>query len=190
MTKNSLTSLMNLHKLRVIKIFFLTAFLASILFGCQLPNSKAPSSAGHNAFEQENDRIEAPVIRVIDGDTFVANVDGQKEKVRLILVDTPETVHPTKPEEPYGKEASNFAKNTLRKQTVQLEMDVEKRDKYGRLLAYVYLKDGSSFNKVLLEKGYARLAVFPPNIKYEDEYKQAEEAAKDKSLGIWNKNER
>ncbi|MCY8152001.1 thermonuclease family protein [Bacillus paralicheniformis] len=190
MTKNNLTSLMNLYKLRVIKVVFLTVFLASILFGCQLPNSKAPSSAGSNASEQDTDRIEAPVIRVIDGDTFVANVDGQKEKVRLILVDTPETVHPTKPEEPYGKEASNFAKKTLSKQTVQLEMDVEKRDKYGRLLAYVYLKDGSSFNKVLLEKGYARLAVFPPNIKYEDEYKQAEEAAKEKALGIWSKKER
>ncbi|GAK78248.1 hypothetical protein BSMD_001440 [Bacillus subtilis Miyagi-4] len=102
------------------------------------------------------------------------------------MVDTPETVHPTKAVQPYGKEASAFSKKTLENQSVYLEYDKEKRDKYDRLLAYVFLKDGTSFNKILLEKGYARLAVFPPNIKYEDEYKQAEKEAKKKKLGLWN----
>ncbi|MED1738152.1 thermonuclease family protein [Bacillus swezeyi] len=169
-----------------ISILLLTAFLASVLFGCQVSNNNSSTLVASKTSEQDNDRIEAPVIRVIDGDTFVANVDGQEEKIRLILVDTPESVHPSKPEEPYSKEASDFAKKTLSNQTVQLEMDVEKRDKYGRLLAYVYLRDGSSFNEELLEKGYARLAVFPPNIKYKAEYEQAEDKAKKRQLGIWN----
>lgn len=98
-----------------------------------------------------SDKIEVTVSRVIDGDTFIADVNGTEERIRLILIDTPETVHPTKAVQPYGKEASAFSKKTLENQSVYLEYDQEKRDKYDRLLAYVFLKDGTSFNKILLE---------------------------------------
>lgn len=91
------------------------------------------------------------VKRVIDGDTFVTDT-GQK--VRLIGVDTPETVHPSKPVQFFGKEASNFTKSHLEGKTVQLEYDWQKTDKYNRTLAYVYL-DSTFFNALLVQEGYA-----------------------------------
>ncbi|CAI6330160.1 thermonuclease family protein [Bacillus subtilis] len=166
------------------KLMQALAVLVILLSGCQ------GVSSSHSGTTEKtvdlSDKIEVTVRRVIDGDTFIADVNGTEERIRLILVDTPETVHPTKAVQPYGKEASAFSKKTLENQSVYLEYDKEKRDKYDRLLAYVFLKDGTSFNKILLEKGYARLAVFPPNTKYEDEYKQAEKTAKNERLGIWN----
>ncbi|MEC0285543.1 thermonuclease family protein [Bacillus subtilis] len=167
------------------KLLQALAVLVILLSGCQGVSSSSHSDTTENTVDL-SDKIEVTVSRVIDGDTFIADVNGTEERIRLILVDTPETVHPTKTVQPYGKEASAFSKKTLENQSVYLEYDKEKRDKYDRLLAYVFLKDGTSFNKILLEKGYARLAVFPPNIKYKDEYKQAEEAAKNEKIGIWN----
>ncbi|CUB20643.1 Thermonuclease precursor [Bacillus subtilis] len=168
------------------KLMQALAVLGILLSGCQGVSSSQSGTTEKTV--DLSDKIEVRVIRVIDGDTFIADVNGTEERIRLILVDTPETVHPTKEVQPYGKEASAFTKKQLENQSVYLEYDQEKRDKYDRLLAYVFLKDGTSFNKILLEKGYARLAVFPPNIKYEDEYKQAEEAAKNEKIGIWNNN--
>ncbi|WP_405054376.1 thermonuclease family protein [Tepidibacillus marianensis] len=129
--------------------------------------------------------IEVKVIRVVDGDTFVAKVDGKEEKIRLLLVDTPETVHPTKPVQPFGPEASKFTKEMLASQTVGLEFDVQERDKYGRLLAYVYLSDGTMLNELLLEKGLAQVVVFQPNVKYVDRFREIQKQAKEKKLGIW-----
>src|SRR4030066_595806 len=80
--------------------------------------------------------------RVIDGDTIVVTIGGQEEKVRLIGVDTPETVHPNKPVEYFGKEASEFTRRMVEGKQVSLEYDWQRKDKYGRTLAYVYLKDG------------------------------------------------
>ncbi|MBU8855280.1 thermonuclease family protein [Bacillus sp. FJAT-26377] len=113
-------------------------------------------------------------------------MDGHVERIRLILVDTPETVHPTKDEQPYGKEASTFTKKTLLKKEVNVELDKQKRDKYDRLLAYIFLDDGTNYNKLLLEKGLAKVAVFPPNVKYIDEFKSAEATAKRDKIGIWS----
>ncbi|MED2913946.1 thermonuclease family protein [Bacillus velezensis] len=168
------------------KLTLVFAVLVFLLSGCQ-----GISSINSETTEKTidlSDKIEVTVIRVIDGDTFIADVNGKKERIRLILVDTPETVHPTKEVQPYGKEASAFTKKELENQTVFLEYDQKKRDKYNRLLAYVFLQDGTSFNKMLLEKGYARLAVFPPNVKYKNEYQKAEEIAQKKKLGLWNRN--
>ncbi|GGK35193.1 hypothetical protein GCM10010965_30220 [Caldalkalibacillus thermarum] len=99
----------------------------------------------------ENDEADMPantlparVVRVVDGDTFVANINGKEEKVRLILVDTPETVHSSKPTELFGPEASEFAKEMLEGKEVRLELDVSERDRYGRVLVYV---DKASENK-------------------------------------------
>ncbi|GED04211.1 thermonuclease family protein [Bacillus atrophaeus] len=166
------------------KLIQALAVLVILLSGCQGVSSSHSGTTEKTV--DVSDKIEVTVSRVVDGDTFIADVNGTEERIRLILVDTPETVHPTKAVQPYGKEASAFTKEMLENQIVYLEYDQEKRDKYGRLLAYVFLQDGTSFNKMLLEKGHARLAVFPPNIKYEDEYKQAEEAAKKEKLGLWN----
>lgn len=130
-------------------------------------------------------RIKTQVTRVVDGDTFEAMINGKKEKVRLILVDTPETVKPGVPVQPFGKEASDFSKNLLTGKTVELEFDAQQRDKYGRLLAYVYV-DGKSVQEQLLEKGLARVAVFPPNVKYVDKYRAIQSKAQQQKIGIWS----
>ena len=108
-------------------------------------------------------RIPATVIRDVDGDTVIARfADGRVEKVRLLGVDTPEVVDPRKPVQCFGHVASAFTKSRLVGRRVMLELDAEPRDKYGRLLAYVIV-DGHRFDDELLERGYARFLVIPPN---------------------------
>lgn len=106
------------------------------------------------------------VIRVVDGDTIVVNYNGTEETVRLIGVDTPESVHPTASKNTEaGVAASKFTTFYLSDKQVELEFDVQERDQYGRLLAYVYL-DGEMLNEKLLRTGYASIATYPPNVKY------------------------
>ncbi|MGI5891360.1 MAG: stalk domain-containing protein [Bacillota bacterium] len=125
------------------------------------------------------------IIKVIDGDTIEIDYNGTPEKVRLIGIDTPESVHPDEQRNvPYGKIAADFTKNQLQGEEVELEFDVQKRDKYNRLLAYVYL-NGKMFNKILLEQGHAAVATFPPNVKYVDDFIALEKTAQAKGIGIW-----
>lgn len=132
-----------------------------------------------------NHKMKASVLRIIDGDTFEANLHGRVEMVRMLLIDTPETVHPHIRPQPYGKEASKYTYQLLRGKIVELEQDQQKRDLNGRLLMYVYLK-GKSVQKALLAKGLARVAVYPPNQKYEMAYKEVESHARKQLLGIWS----
>ncbi len=99
-------------------------------------------------------------------------------------MDTPETVHPTKEVEPYGKEASDFARVQLAGKEVGLEFDVQERDKYGRLLAYVWLGD-KLFNEMLVAEGYAQVATYPPNVKYADRFTAAQKTAREGGKGLW-----
>lgn len=139
-----------------------------------------------NSKNEKNNRMAVTVLNVVDGDTIDVKLpNGNKERIRLLLVDTPETKHPNKPVQPFGPEASEFTKKTLTEQRVELEFDVQERDKYGRLLAYVYLND-QMFNQMLLEKGLARVAVFPPNTKYVDEFRAIQEKAQKEAIGIWS----
>ena len=132
-----------------------------------------------------NNDILYDVIRVVDGDTFVINYNGTQEKVRLIGIDTPESVHPNDEKNTeFGDMVSNYSKQTLSGKQVKIEFDVEPRDKYGRLLAYVYI-DGQMYNKLLLEKGYAKLATYPPNVKYVDEFTQLQKNARQNKVGLW-----
>lgn len=129
------------------------------------------------------------VVRVVDGDTFVASVDGKDIKVRLIGVDTPESVATGRNaykncEE--GKTASNFTKSLIEGKTVSLEYDVGQTDKYGRSLCYVYLEDGRMLNKVLLEEGYARLMTVQPNVKYVDDFTEIQKIARENKKGFWS----
>jgi len=139
--------------------------------GCALDGQPAP-----------NGRMETAVTRVVDGDTFEIK---SGEKVRMIGVDTPETVKPNHPVERYGKEASAYTKQLLTGQTVTLHFDIEPRDKYGRLLAYVYLPDGTFVNEKLLREGYGRVLTIPPNVKYADRFVQAEREARGRERGLW-----
>ncbi len=122
------------------------------------------------------------VSRVIDGDT----IQLDDVRVRLIGVDTPETVHPQKGVEPYGKEASNFTRSMLEGREVYLEYDVQLADKYGRTLAYVWLEDGTFFNELLLLEGYAQVATFPPNVKYVERFLEAQKKAREAGKGLWS----
>jgi micrococcal nuclease len=160
--------------------------LLTMLSGCFSLDIDVPDGHFQTSHEQpmNNDLTEAEVSRVVDGDTIEVVIDNTTEKVRLIGVDTPETVHPTIGEEPYGRQASDFTKSKLSGQSVGLEFDVEERDRYGRLLAYVWLGD-QMFNEVLLREGYAQLATYPPNVKYVDRFTGAQEEARQQQRGLW-----
>jgi micrococcal nuclease len=123
------------------------------------------------------------VRRVVDGDTIDVSpsVEG-RSRVRLIGMDTPEVHFGT---QPYGPEASAFAKQELEGVEVELELDVQKIDPYGRLLAYVYLPDGRMFNEKLLRESYAQVATFPPNVKYTDRFLEAQREARASNRGLW-----
>ena len=137
------------------------------------------------ALEAEKGRSDEwhQVLRVIDGDTILIS---SGETLRYIGINTPETVDPRKPVEPFGKEAAEFNKKLVEKQKVRLEFDVQERDKYGRLLAYVYLEDGTLVNAELVKHGYARVATYPPNVKYQDLFLKLEREAKENNRGLWN----
>ena len=125
---------------------------------------------------------------VIDGDTIRVKYNGSSEKVRFLLVDTPETNHETLGEQPYGPEAKAFVKQLLADQdTVYLEFDVSNRDKYDRLLAYIYTKDGINVQEQLLKNGLARVAyIYEPNTKHVDWFKDIQETAQKSHIGIWS----
>jgi len=130
-----------------------------------------------------SDGLVAEVVYVVDGDTAVVSVDGKMMKVRLIGVDTPETVHPFKPVEYYGKQASDFLKDLLTGQRITLNFDQTKIDKYGRVLAYVNLGD-LFVNAEIIKQGYGYAYTRFP-FKYLEEFVAYEEAAKEAGLGIW-----
>lgn len=143
------------------------------------------SSSGIWLFNSDSltDGLLAQVVRVVDGDTFVAEWENRKLVVRLIGVDTPETVHPFKPVEYYGRQASDFLKKTLENQTVRFEFETDKIDKYGRLLAYVYLDD-FFVNAEIIKQGYGYAYVRFP-FRYLDDFVSYEVQAKESKLGIW-----
>ena len=126
------------------------------------------------------------ITRVADGDTFDVNMDGNTETVRMIGVDTPETVKPNSPPECYGKEASDYTKQQLKNQTVRLEADPknQNRDRYNRLLRYVYLPDGSLFQANLISRGYGFAYTSFPFTKAA-EFTQLQETAQKQALGLW-----
>lgn len=127
------------------------------------------------------------VARVIDGDTFEVNVNGAIGTVRVIGIDTPETVDPRKPVECFGIEASNKAKEILSGQKVKLEYDPTQgeRDKYGRLLRHVFLQDGRNFGLLMIKEGYAHEYTYAVPYEYQAEFKAAQNYARENSLGLW-----
>lgn len=137
--------------------------------------------------KEQDDQPPYVVVRVIDGDTIVINKAGVSETVRLIGVDTPETVHPSKPVQCFGEEASRKTKEWLEGGRVNLEIDNTQgeRDKYGRLLAYVYRNDGLFVNLELIKQGYAYEYTYNLPYKYQAEFKGNEVSAREKGVGLW-----
>ena len=122
------------------------------------------------------------VQRVIDGDTIEL---ATGEKVRYIGINTPEIHHPRKPVEYFGKEAMEFNRKLVTSKKVHLEFDAQKRDKYSRLLAYVYLPDGTFVNAELVKEGYAQVATYPPNVKHQKLFKKLQQEARKAKRGLW-----
>lgn len=128
-----------------------------------------------------------PVTHVMDGDTIAVKLNGKVETVRFLLIDTPETVHPNMPIQPFGPQAHRFTEQLLTGKKVRLELGKQPRDKYGRLLAYIYTENGQMVNEMLLKKGLARVAyVFPPDTKYVDKFRRIENSARERKLGVWS----
>lgn len=161
---------------------------------------KAPSGSGI---------LEAQVMNVVDGDTIDVKItNGAEERVRLILVNTPESKGKFKDDpQPFAIDAFEFTKQLIENQKIWLEKGTEERDKYGRLLAYVWLdnvvlneeietKEGElvlvgekigikSLNELLLREGLAHVAIYPPNTQYVDEFEDIQKNAKTKNKGMW-----
>ncbi len=160
------------------------ALVAVVCLGaCADPTTRAAVSRSAAA-SQSN----ATVVRVVDGDTIVADISGRSEKIRMIGFNTPESVDPRKPVECFGKEASARMKELLAPHTpIRLERDAESRDKYGRLLAYVYRSaDGMFVNVQMVVDGFAHVLTIAPNNTYADRFRAAESEARAAGRGLWS----
>lgn len=156
----------------------------------------AGSGTGQDTEEEDHDPSVSPeggsgtlgrpafVTRVIDGDTIEVRFRGGIVDVRLIGIDTPETVHPTEPVECFGPAASQFTEREVEGEQVRLEFDVKRFDRYGRTLAYVWI-DGVLFNERLVARGFAQVSTYPPNVKYVDRFLEAQREARRHDRGLW-----
>ncbi len=131
---------------------------------------------------------DAVVTRVVDGDTIQVKLKGKIYTVRYIGVDAPES---TRQKDCYGSEASTYNRSLVmpkgRGATVRLEMDVSETDRYGRLLRYVYLADGTMVNEALVANGFAQVSTYPPDVKYQERFVEAQRIARDAASGLWGK---
>lgn len=149
-----------------------------------LPSQRLPAEAENALYVR--------LLSFVDGDTYWIQIHGKKEKLRLIGIDTPELDHrkrrwetPPPWREP-GEIVLNYVKKHLKKnQSYRLEFDVVRRDDYGRLLGYLYLKDGTLWNEKLLAQGLAALYTFPPNVKYVDRFREAYQEARRNRRGFF-----
>jgi len=179
--------------MRTVKLFYILLLLFS--YSCK---------ESTKANKEENEvKIPCRVVKVIDGDTFTCTLkNGEEIKVRLIGVDTPESREGPKLERDaertglskkeilrMGKEATEYTKKLLPKgEVVYLEQDVQPTDRYGRVLAYVWLKDGRMLNELLLLEGMAQVYTIPPNVKYQERLLKAQKKAMEEGRGFWSVN--
>jgi micrococcal nuclease len=181
------------RQLRVVQAAVL-ALAAVFYFGGK---ALAPvSSMALQSHAESRDAGSYTVIRVVDGDTLKLS---NGEKVRLIGVDTPEVHASNKLARDVarskidaslitgmGKKASDFTKSLVLGKNVRIEYDVKKRDRYDRILAYIYLDDGTFVNAKLIENGYAQVMTVPPNVKYSDLFIKLERQARQAGKGLWS----
>lgn len=157
------------------KIIFTTLiFIASYFF----PIKNIKTTIPNNFFQ---------VVKVIDGDTILVDIEGKNRSVRLIGINAPETDDPRKKVECFGKEAKEKAIDLLTDKKVNLRSDPTQadKDKYGRLLRYVFLEDGTNFNKLMIEEGYAFEYTYNIPYQYQKEFKLAQKQAEENKKGLW-----
>jgi micrococcal nuclease len=180
-------SLPTMHKARTLAVFLLVVALL-VFNACAPAQTPAPTPTQPSTVlpisPASSTTIQAKAIRVIDGDTIEVDINGAIHKVRYIGIDTPETVHPSKPVEYLGKEASNKNRELVEGKVVRLEKDVSETDKYGRLLRYVWVDD-LFVNAELVRLGYAQVATYPPDVKYQDFFIVLQREAREAGRGLW-----
>lgn len=168
-------------------LFVLLAGFFFLLNSFSLKQSKVIQSLpakNQISISKETARIE----KVVDGDTIRVLIGSKEDVVRLIGIDSPEVLDERKPIQCFGKEASDKAKEILNGKVITLESDPTQkdRDEYGRLLRYVFLEDGTNFNKLMISEGYSREYTFKGNsYKYQSEFIQAEKTAEKDKEGLW-----
>jgi micrococcal nuclease len=148
--------------------------LASLLFllGLVLPAAAQPA-------------LEGIVVRVVDGDTIHVRLGERVEKVRYIGVNTPEIHHPSKGEEPGGREAAVVNRELVNGRRVRLELDAQPRDRHGRLLAYVWV-DETMVNAELVRRGFAQVMTVPPNVRHQTLFLKLQREARAAGRGLWS----
>jgi micrococcal nuclease len=189
-----------LKKLPLNKNIYLYLAPLLVVFALIFSENQLTTFENQKTFEQKAEKTtsvyeidtsvfeKAKVKSVIDGDT-IELVDGQK--VRYLLIDTPETVHPKKKVQCYGREASQKNKELVDGKDIFLEKDISETDRYGRKLRYVYLsnRDNPSevimVNEYLIEKGYAQVVTYPPDVKYKERFLKVQRMAQDEKKGLW-----
>jgi micrococcal nuclease len=128
--------------------------------------------------------FDGTVVRIVDGDTIHVRIGDRVEKVRYIGVNTPEVHHPRKGEEPGGREAAEVNRGLVAARHVRLETDVRSRDRYGRLLAYVWVGD-TMINAELVRLGYAQVMTVPPNVRHQALFVKLQREAREAARGLW-----
>lgn len=184
-------------------IIYYDAFDLDLKCGLKATNTITSKDETSTPKKESKNLTKAKIVSVIDGDTVTVKVGSTTTTLRMIGVDTPETVHPSKPVGFFGKEASDFTKKNLTGKVVYLEKDVSETDRYGRSLRYIWLslpKDSANptyeeirdkmFNGILLRDGYGSLATFPPDVKYLDQFRKIAKTAEEKDLGLYNESAR
>ena len=145
------------------------------------------------------ERLQAKVVKIIDGDTIKIGYGRTEENVRLIGIDTPESRANSKAKKDaersgqdvetivaMGKKATNYVKSIIKPGTnIEIKFDVQSRDKYSRLLGYVYLQNGEMLNEKIVQAGYANIMTVPPNIKYQDRFLEVHREARENKRGLW-----
>lgn len=144
---------------------------------------------GNNSEITEDSIYKGPyeVVKVVDGDTIKLLIDGETTTVRLIGIDTPESVHPDKSKNvPEGTLASDHTKELAEDKFVYIEYGEEPHDRYNRVLAYVYIDENTMLNAQILEDGYAEVYTIKPNNKYEEYFMELEDEARSSNSGLWS----
>ncbi len=175
----------------VLILFFIVWIFSNIDTKVEIQNEEITASSNVTISTTTDKNVQqdlVSVISVVDGDTIKVLIEGKTTTLRLIGIDTAETVDPRKPVQCFGEEASKKAKELLTGRKVRIEQDSSQGelDKYGRLLAYVYRDDGLFYNEYMVKQGYAHEYTYNTPYKYQTEFKADQKYAQDNKLGLWS----
>lgn len=162
-------------------------WILGLVLGLACTESPEPSPPAESPAEPQAAGVGAVLLRVVDGDTIRVRLEGREERVRYIGIDTPEVAHrDDERSEPFGDAATEANRRLLREGELRLVFDAEERDRYGRLLAYVYAGD-TMVNEALLREGFAELLTVPPNVRHAERFRALQTEARAAGRGLWSR---